>query len=57
MKVTVQQKRDVLYLRGGGRVVRPIALEKTILSWESEGKAKTRPDILRAVLGKNDEIM
>ena len=39
-----------LDLRGGGGF-RPFILERQISSWESEGKARTRPDILRVVLG------
>ena len=36
---------------GGGSRFRPITLEKRISSQELEGKARTRPDILRVVLG------
>ena len=31
--------------------LRPITLGKTILSYELEGKARTRPEILKVVLG------
>ena len=49
-----------LYLRGGGGggggVFRPIILETLVLRYELKGKARTRPDIFRVVLGPGAEF-
>ena len=39
----------MIFIREGGGGVRPIILEN--LSYELKGKTRTRPDILRVVLG------
>ena len=44
-------KQNFVFKGGGGGGVRPFILEKQISSLELEGKARTRPDILRVVLG------
>ena len=38
-------------LRGGGGGVRPIILETLIMRYGLKGKARTRPDFFRLVLG------
>ena len=42
---------DLLAFSKGGGGFRPIILETLVLRYELKGKARTRPDIFRVVLG------
>ena len=52
MSSDIVHNRRIFHIKGGGEGFRPFILENSNLIQELEGKARTRPDILRVVLSQ-----